>query len=108
MIIISGLLSDKGLYELAHQLGAEWQQLAAVLNIPSNILDQIRMDNPSNTRQQIYRMLEMWRDASPGTKEQIKGKLHDALVRVDRRNLAEDLLMEQVEGSAEKVYHSVI
>ena len=51
----------------------------------------------------------MWRDTSTGNKEQIKGKLHDALVRVERKALAEDLLMEQVEGSTEKVsYHSII
>ncbi len=39
----------------------------------------------------------------------MKGKLHDALVRCNRADLAEDLLQEVVDGSNEKVnYHAII
>ena len=40
---------------------------------------------------------------------QVKGVLHRALEKVGRPDLAEDLLLEQVEGSSEKVaYQSIV
>lgn len=104
-----GLLSDKGLWDLARMIGSEWPRLGTLLEIPTPVQDQIRMDYPNKTHQQIYEMLRLWRDTARGSKESIKGKLHTALVTCDRQDLAEDLLLEQVEGSAEKVaYHSII
>ena len=102
-------MSDKGLHDLASMLGAEWLRLASVLRVPGSIVEQIRLDNPNSTRLQIFQMLKLWRDTKTGTKEQLKGALHEALVEVERQDLAEDILLEQVEGSAEKVaYRSCV
>ena len=84
-------------------LGAEWPHLATILGVPPPLQDQLRLDNPSNTKQQIYNMLRLWRDGNPGTKEQLKGALHTALLQVHRTDLAENLMMEQVDGSNEHV-----
>ena len=104
-----GLLSDEGLYELAKMIGAECTQLATYLRLPAAKQDQIRMDYPGNTLRQIFEILRIWRDSCKGTKEQVKGRLHEALQRCNRADLAEDLLQEVVEGSNEDVkYHSII
>ena len=106
---IAGLLSDEGLYDLAKMIGSEYVQLATLLRIPTSKQEHIRMDHPGNTLRQIFELLRIWRDNCKGTKEQVKGKLHDALQRCNRADLAEDLLQEVVEGSNEKVnYHSII
>ena len=108
-VLLSGLLSDEGLYELAKMIGAEYTQLATLLKVPTSKQEHIRMDHPGNTLRQIFEILRIWRDSCKGTKEQVKGKLHDALQRCNRADLAEDLLQEVVEGSNEKVnYHSII
>ena len=103
------MLSDKGLRSLAKKIGKEWQHLATLLNIPPAIIDQIVLDNQGRTRHQIYEMLKLYRDSANGTKEQIKGALQVALETVGRRDLANDLLEEQVHGSVEKIpYHSIV
>ncbi len=103
------MLSDKGLWQLANMIGAEWPHLATLLRIPKSKQDQIQLDYPSNTMIQIKEMLEMWRDNAKGSKEEIKGKLHEAFVKVKRSDLAEYLLQETIHGSSEKVaYHTII
>jgi len=104
-----GLLSDEGLYDLAAMIGVERTHLATLLKIPGPKQEHIMMDFPNNVRQQIFEMLKYWRDRCDGSKEQVKGKLHAALVKCGRRDLGEDLLQEQVEGSCEKVgVHSIV
>ncbi len=106
---VVGLLADQGLYDLSAMIGIEWNHLATLLDVTPPVQEQIQMDNPKNTRQQVYEMLRLWRDNATGTKENIKGHLHKALVKVGRTDLAEDLLQEQVDGSSEKVaYHSIV
>ncbi|KAI0233272.1 hypothetical protein LSAT2_016450 [Lamellibrachia satsuma] len=104
----NGLLSDKGLYVISQMLGLEWLHLATMLEIPGPVQDQIRMDNPNSTKQQIFEMLRLWRDTEGGTKEQIKGTLHKALVKVCRNDIADKLMQEQVDGSQEGVAYSSI
>ena len=53
-------------------------------------------------------MLRLWRDTEGGTKEQIKGTLYSALLRVARNDIADKLMQEQVEGSQEGVAYSSI
>lgn len=61
-----------------------------------------------STKQQIFEMLRLWRDTEGGTKEQIKGTLHKALVKVCRNDIADKLMQEQVDGSQEGVAYSSI
>ena len=87
----------------------EWQQLATLLGVTTAIVQQIKLDHVGNTRQQIYAMLRLWRDTASGTKEQIKGALQLQLETIGRRDLADLLLSEQVNGSVEKMsFHSIV
>ena len=104
-----GLLSDKGLYTLAGDIGMEWQHLATLLHVPIPLIQQIKLDHVGNTRQQIHDMLRLWRDTARGSKEEIKGVLLVQLEQIGRRDLAKKLLKEQVEGSTERVnFHSIV
>ena len=107
--IFSGLLSDKGLYSLADDIGIEWQQLGAFLGVSNPIMQQIRLDNHGNTKQAIFSMLRYWRDHARGSKEEIKGQLQAQLDRLGRRDIGAKLLKEQVDGSVERVnFHSIV
>ena len=104
----AGLLSDRGLYELANLLGDEWLHLATLLEVPPHAVSRLRLDNPNNCRRQIAEMLRSWRDAAHGEKEQVKGQLYEALVAVDRRDIGEQLLAEQVRGSMRKQRYNAV
>ena len=104
-----GLLSDKGLYSIAGDIGIEWQQLGAFLGVPNPTLQQIKLDNHGNTKQAIFSMLRHWRDHARGSKEEVKGELQAQLERLGRRDIGARLLKEQVEGSVERVnFHSIV
>ena len=107
-IIFTGLLSDKGLWEFANMIGAEWPHLATLLRIPKAKQDQIALDYPNNTMMQINEMLRLWRDSAKGSKEEIKGRLHEAFKKVKRADLAEYLLQETIHGSEERVIYNTI
>ena len=90
-------------------IGAEWPHLATLLRIPKAKQDQIALDYPNNTMIQINEMLRLWRDNAKGSKEEIKGRLHEAFKKVKRADLAEYLLQETIHGSEERVtYNTVI
>ncbi|KAK2190981.1 hypothetical protein NP493_63g01025 [Ridgeia piscesae] len=104
----NGLLSDKGLYDIAQMVGHEWLHLATMLEIPRPVQEKIRMDYSSSTEQQIVAMLRRWRDTAGGSKEEIKGTLHMALMKVKRKDIADELMKEQVHGSQEGFAYSSI
>lgn len=83
--------------------------MATLLNIPSSIQDQIKMNYPYDAKRQICEVLRLWRDTAKGSKEEVKGKLNNVLVKLGRRDLAELLMREAVDGSQEKIStHSVV
>ena len=70
------MLSDAGLYDMADHLGSEWRHLAAVLGVTKAQQEHLIHNYPSNTKQQIYEMLRLWRDRiASGEKEQV-GDMH--------------------------------
>ena len=89
-------------------IGAEWSHLATLLRIPKAKQDQIALDYPNNTMMQINEMLRLWRDSAKGSKEEIKGRLHEAFKKVKRADLAEYLLQETIHGSEERVIYNTI
>jgi hypothetical protein len=86
------MLSDRGLEDIASRLGVEWQSVAINLDLTQAEIDQIRLDNPYSTVQQIRRSLITWRDQSHS--EDKVADLLQALEAVSRNDLVQDLKMK--------------
>ena len=57
-----GLLSDSGLFKMAGYIGAEWNELALMLDVSLSEQERLQFDNPYNTRKQITYIQKSWRD----------------------------------------------
>jgi hypothetical protein len=97
------MLSDQGLHQIASDIGREWPHLASLLGVSSARQEQLRLDYPNNTRQQIFEMLKFWRNTTKGHKEQLKGTLYQALQAVNRNDIADLLFQETKDGSVERI-----
>jgi hypothetical protein len=106
VVLLTGLLSDKGLYQIADDLGMEWHELACVLHVSSTKQDQFRLNYPNNAREQIVSMLRWWRDRQEGDKELVKGTLLRALQAIGKYNIAEKILKEGVHGSTSNIKYT--
>ena len=106
--IFHGLLSDKGLYLMAENIGVEWNHLASVLHVPYSMQQILQQDNPYNIRKQIADMLRWWRDRQTNNNSIVKERLCDALLSIGKTEIAEQLKKELVEGSNENIFISSI
>ena len=88
----SGILSDVGLMNVAAQLGAEWTQVVGHLGLKQAEIDQIKLDNPYNTINQITIALQRWRDRQEGQADTILQQLFSALRSCERRDLLDEIL----------------
>nr|XP_022316071.1 uncharacterized protein LOC111119843 isoform X2 [Crassostrea virginica] len=85
------ILSDVGLMNVAKQLGAEWTQVVGHLGLKQAEIDQIKLDNPYNTINQITIALQRWRDRQEGQADTILQQLFSALRSCDRTDMLEDI-----------------
>jgi hypothetical protein len=88
----TGLLSDRGLDDISNRLGVEWQSVAIELNLRQAEIDQIKLDNPYRTVEQVRRALITWRDRSRAADK--VAELLEALTMVSRNDLVNDLHVE--------------
>ena len=88
----SDILSDVGLMNVAKQLGAEWTLVVGHLGLKQPEIDQIKMDNPYNTINQITIALQRWRDRQEGQADTILLQLFSALQSCDRTDLLNEIL----------------
>ena len=98
-----GLLSDRGLFQLADNIGADWNELACTLKVPFALQDRLERDHHGNTRKQTVNMLRWWRDRQENDKSIVKDTLHDALLSIGKSDIASQLMKEQIEGSIEDI-----
>ena len=98
---IPGALSDSGLQKIAVSIDREWLTLANALRIPNRALSELAVRHPSNLKRRVFEMLKDWRDASGGTRKQLRSTLSDALIASRKQELAEQLLQENMVGSRE-------
>ena len=89
--MISDILSDVGLMNVAKQLGAEWTLVVGHLGLKQAEIDQIKLDNPYNTINQITIALQRWRDRQEGQTDTILKQLFSALRSCDRTDLLEEI-----------------
>lgn len=87
-------------------IGHEWRHLATQLGISKQIQEQLMENHPHKIKDVIHEMLTIWRNDATGNKEQIKGRLHQALNAVERNDIAKLLLHEQTHGSINNL-HSI-
>ncbi|XP_078321956.1 uncharacterized protein LOC111119843 isoform X2 [Crassostrea virginica] len=85
------ILSDVGLMNVAKQLGAEWTLVVGHLGLKQAEIDQIKLDNPYNTINQITIALQRWRDRQEGQADTILQQLFSALRSCDRTDLLEEI-----------------
>ena len=98
-----GLLSDKGLFQLVDHIGAEWNELACMLDVPPGVQDQLKLDSPCNTRLQIINMLRWWRGRLSCDESIAKDRLCEALLSIGKSDIAVHLMKELVEGNTEDI-----
>ncbi|XP_074835629.1 uncharacterized protein LOC142002970 [Carettochelys insculpta] len=56
------LVSEQQLMKLAGKMGRNWKQIGIeFLGLEDHCLDRIELDNPSNTKLQVFQMLMEWR-----------------------------------------------
>ncbi|XP_013391980.1 uncharacterized protein LOC106160033 [Lingula anatina] len=83
---------DDMVCDLSRRIGVEWEEVAAYLGVKRAHIDQLKLDNPGNTRGQIRNMLFQWRDAmETSSNEERRDKLKEALARAQRNDLADSL-----------------
>ncbi|XP_078321960.1 uncharacterized protein LOC111112093 isoform X3 [Crassostrea virginica] len=85
------ILSDVGLMNVAKQLGAEWTLVVGHLGLKQAEIDQIKLDNPYNTINQITIALQRWRDRQEGQADTILQQLFSALRSCERTDLLEEI-----------------
>ena len=56
----TGMFKESNLRYIASQIGAEWEEVGHYLGIRTDDMDRIKLDNPGQTRQQIFCMLKKW------------------------------------------------
>ena len=89
--MISDILSDVGLMSVAKQLGVNWTLVVGHLGLKQAEIQQIQLDNPYNTINQITIALQRWRDRQEGQADTILQQLFSALRSCDRTDLLEDI-----------------
>nr|XP_022303248.1 uncharacterized protein LOC111110883 isoform X2 [Crassostrea virginica] len=87
----SDILSDVGLMNVAKQLGAEWTLVVGHLGLKQAEIEQIKLDNPYNTINQITIALQRWRDRQEGQTDTTLQQLFSALISCERRDLLEEI-----------------
>eukprot|EP00058_Branchiostoma_floridae_P007488 XP_002592976.1 hypothetical protein BRAFLDRAFT_65562 [Branchiostoma floridae] len=55
-------LSDRQLLQIAKSLGAEWEELAILMDFTQADVYKLKCDHPNSTQKQILAMLRAWRD----------------------------------------------
>ena len=104
---MTGLLSDDGLYELSSSVRNEWRHLATVLHVSAQRQTELVEGQPRDADARVYEMLRSWRDGYTGSKAQVRAALSDAFVVVERPDIAERLVQEEMIGSAETLDSAV-
>ena len=89
--MISDILSDVGLMNVAAQLGANWTLVVGHLGLKQAEIQQIQLDNPNNTINQINIALQRWRDRQEGQADTILQQLFSALISCERRDLVDEI-----------------
>ena len=89
--MISDILSDAGLINVAKELGAEWPLVVGHLGLKQAEIEQIQLDNPYNTIKQITIALQRWRDRQKGQADTILQELFSALRSCDPTDLLEEI-----------------
>nr|XP_022305978.1 uncharacterized protein LOC111112629 isoform X7 [Crassostrea virginica] len=87
----TNILSDVGLMSVAAQLGAEWILVVGHLGLKQAEIEQIKLDNPYNTINQITIALQRWRDRQEGQADTILQQLLSALRSCDRTDLLDEI-----------------
>ena len=58
-----GIPTDDVLHELAHDVKQFWKKLGRELKVEGAMLDQIDLDNPHDSYEKSYQMLDQWRNS---------------------------------------------
>ena len=59
-----GIATDDVLRELAHDVKPFWKKLGRELKVEESMLDQFDLDNPHNSYEKSYQMLDQWRKSN--------------------------------------------
>ncbi|KAI8488533.1 hypothetical protein Bbelb_338450 [Branchiostoma belcheri] len=85
---------------VAKQLrAAEWRGLGRELGLSDSTLDRLQKEFSGDLRETVYRMLNKWEEETDGPCGEAREKLSDALVAVERRDIADVLMCD--EGAAD-------
>ncbi|XP_038061122.1 uncharacterized protein LOC119731909 [Patiria miniata] len=82
-------MSDIHFRQIAKDIGNEWKQLASYLGIRKEEVDKIEIDHRQSVNEQIFQMLVLWRQKRGNKVNEMRKELIDALIQVDRRDLAD-------------------
>ena len=90
-VMTSDILSNVGLMNVAKQLGNDWALVVGYLGLKQAEIEQIKMDNPYSTINQITIALQRWRDRQEGQADTILKQLFSALRSFDHTDLLEEI-----------------
>ena len=57
----SNIITDQQLMKVASQIGDAWDAIGLELGIQGFELEQLQLDNPTNHRRKVHKMLKLWR-----------------------------------------------
>lgn len=95
----SGILTDFGLMYVAARLGAEWSLVVSHLGLKQAEIEQIQLDNPYKTINQISIALQKWRDRQKERADStLLKQLFDALDETDYKSLWDEIEEKNKKG----------
>lgn len=100
--MVSGILTDFGLMYVAARLGAEWSLVVSHLGLKQAEIEQIQLDNPYKTINQISIALQKWRDRQKERADStLLKQLFDALDETDYKSLWDEIEEKNKKGGEE-------
>lgn len=100
--MVSGILTDFGLMYVAARLGAEWSLVVSHLGLKQAEIEQIQLDNPYKTINQISIALQKWRDRQKERADStLLKQLFDALDETDYKSLWDEIEEKKKKGGEE-------
>ncbi|XP_038061124.1 uncharacterized protein LOC119731912 [Patiria miniata] len=82
-------MSDIFFREIANDIGREWKRLATNLHLKHVAVFKIEIEHRESVDEQIFQMLVLWRQKRGNKVNEMRKELIDALIKVDRRDLAD-------------------
>ncbi|XP_035697691.1 death-associated protein kinase 1-like [Branchiostoma floridae] len=104
-LVVSQEGPNKHTFQLvAKQLrSTEWRELGRELGLSDSKLDRVQKDYSGDLRETVYRMLTMWEEEADCSCSVGREKLSKALVTVNRRDIADELMCDESEADPELV-----